>query len=175
MKNLLFVIVSFISLNSMGQNLSYDNLKNLIGERVSDFEDFFKVESSKTDDNFGDMTVYYESVKIDDYSLDIVLSTEGKNIKQITVSNSEQRTSFFKNMGSDIQKSTPEKKNYKTIYVSLVKNKTNKKTFYESINDLIEVLKNPSTNMTENHGLLESQTLNATITIDSEKSVMTVN
>jgi|GEM_PF-3885350 len=174
MKNLLFAFVSFISLNSMGQNLNYDNLKILIGERVSDFEEFFKVESSKTDDNFGDLTVYYESVKVDGYSLDIVLTTEGKNIKKITLSNSEQRTSFFKNMGTDIQKSTPEKRNYKTIYISLVKDKSGKKIFYESLNELIEALKNPSTDLTQNYGLVESHALETTITIDSEKSVLTV-
>jgi len=175
MKTLLFTLISLISLNAIGQNLSYDNLKNLIGERVSDFEETFKVESSKTDDNFGNLNVHYQAVQIDDYTLDIVLETEGKNIKKITVSNSEQRTSFFKDMGNDVQKSTPEKKNYKTIYISLAKNKSNKKTFYDSINDLIEVLKKPSTDLTENYGLLESHALKATLTINSEKTVLSVN
>jgi len=175
MKTLVFMIASLLSLNSMGQQLSYENLKNLIGERVSDFEEFFKVESSRTDDNFGNLSVHYQAVQIDDYTLDLVLETEGKNIKKITVSNSEQRTSFFRKQGLDIEKSTPAKKNYKTIYISLAKNKSNKKIFYDSINELIEILKKPSTDLTQNHGLIESQALNTTLTIDGEKSVLTIN
>jgi len=175
MKTLLLMIAALVSLNSMGQNLNCENLKNLIGERVSDFEEFFEVESSSTEDNFGNLKVHYQAVQIDDYTLDIVLETEGKNIKKIIVSNSEQRTSFFKNLGIDIQKSTPEKKNYKTIYISLVKNKSSKKIFYESINDLIEALKKPATDLTQNYGLVESNALKTTLTIDSEKSVLTIN
>lgn len=175
MKTFLFAFFTLISLNSFGQNLNCENLKNLIGERISDFEEFFQVTSSKKVDNFGNFTVYYQDVEIDDYTLEIILETEGKNIKRITVSSSEQRTSFFQNLGLDLQKSTPEKKNYKNLYISLTKNKTGKKIFYESINDLIEVLKKPTTDLTENHGLIESHLLNTTLTVDSEKSVLTVN
>lgn len=174
MKTLLLTIVSFLSLHALGQNLSSENLKNLIDERVSDFEEFFQLNPTKIDDNFGDLTVYYEAIEMDDYTVDFVLTTEGKNIKKITVTNSEQRTSFFKDMGLDIEKSTPEKRNYKTLYVSLVQNKTQRKTFYNSIKDLIEVLRKPTTDLTQNHGLIESQLLNITLTINNENSVMTI-
>src|SRR5690606_41787969 len=99
MKTLVFMIASLLSLNSMGQQLSYENLKNLIGERISDFEEFFKVESSRTDDNFGNLSVHYQAVQIDDFTLDLVLATEVNNIKKITVPISEHRTSYVHKHG----------------------------------------------------------------------------
>lgn len=174
MKILFFTIISTFSLQLMGQNLNSENLKNLIGERVNDFEEFFQLTSDKTEDNFGDLTVYYDAVELDGFTVDIVLSTAGKNISKITLANSEQRTSFFKAMGTDIEKSTPEKRNYKTIYISLTQNKSKHKTYFDSVNDLIEVLKKSSTDLTKNHGLVESQTSKITLTIDSEKSIMTI-
>lgn len=175
MRTFLLAFFSLLAFNSFGQTLTCEGLKNLIGERVSDFEEVFQITSTKKADNFGDFTVYYQGVAVDDYTLDIVLETEGKNIRKITVTNFEERTTFFKNVGLDLQKSTPEKKNYKNLYVSLTRNKTGKKTYFESINDLIEVLRKQTTDLTENHGLLESHPLNTTLTIDSEKSVLTIN
>ena len=103
------------------------------------------------------------------------VETEGKNIKRIVVVNSENRTNFFQNIAQEIEQTTPTKKNYKTVYISLVKNSTKKKIYQESISHLIDLMKKPTTNLKENHGLLESSTLNTTISIDDTASVLIVN
>lgn len=175
MKTILFIFLFIVSVGCMAQTLNYENTKQFIGERVNEFEEFYKVKSSNTEDNFGNLKVFYNHVKIEDYTLNILLETKGKNITKITIEDSEEKTKFFKNFATDIQKSTPEKKNYKTFFVALVRNKTKKKIFYESVNELIEILKNPATDLSQNYALAESQTLNSTVTLDDKKSVFVIN
>ncbi|MFV0197953.1 hypothetical protein OBK01_07035 [Empedobacter falsenii] len=175
MKNILTLLLVMLSNVIFAQNLDYKTLKQFIGNRVTELEDYYQIKSSSIDDNFGNQKVHYNSITIDPYTISLEVETEGKNIKRIVVVNSENRTNFFQNIAQEIEQTTPTKKNYKTVYISLVKNSTKKKIYQESISHLIDLMKKPTTNLKENHGLLESSTLNTTISIDDTASVLIVN
>ena len=175
MKIILSTLLLLLCSIGFSQNLDYKNLKQFIGNRVNELEDFYKVSSASVEDNFGNQKVMYNSVKIEPYTLNIEVETVGKNIKRIVVKNSENRTSFFKNIAEEIEKEAPIKKNYKTYYISLVKNSTKKKIYQESIDQLIDLLKKPTTNLKENYGLLESSPLKTTITINETESILEIN
>lgn len=175
MKSILTPLLMLLCNLIFAQNLDYKNLKEFIGNRVNELEEHYSITASSVEDNFGNLKVVYTAVNIDPYVINMEVETEGKNIKRIVVKNSENRTNFFKNIAQEIKQTTPVKKNYKTYYISLVKNSTKKKVYQESIDQLIDVLKNPKTDLTQNHGLLESNALNTTITIDNAESILTIN
>ena len=175
MRTHLLCFLTLVSINCFSQELSFKNLKNFIGERVTDFQDFYKVEATEVDDNFGNQTVLFNDILIDNYKVDIKLETEGKNIKKVEVKNSDKKTSFFKHITTEIEKETPTKKNYKTVYVSLVKNSTKKKTYFDNSSELIEVLKKSTTDLKQNHGLLESESLKTSVIINDSACILTIN
>ena len=175
MKTVLSTLLVLLCNMSFSQNLDYKNLKQLIGNRVNELEDFYKISSTSIEDNFGNQKVMYNSVKIEPYTVNLEVETEGKNIKRIVVTNSENRTSFFKNIAEEIEKEAPVKKNYKTYYISLVKKSTKKKTYQESVDQLIDLLKKPTTNLKDNYGVLESTPLKSVITINETESILEIN
>ncbi len=175
MKNNLFCLLLLLSSSSFAQNLDYNNLKQFIGNRVNELEENLNIKSTSIEDNFGNQKVFYNSVTVEPYTANIEVVTEGKNIKSIVVKNTENRTLFFYNLASEIEKNAPVKKNFKTYYISLVKNSTKKKTYQESVQNLVELLKKPTTNLKENHGLLESEMLKTKIHINDTESVLVIN
>ena len=175
MKNNLFCLLLLLSSSSFAQNLDYNNLKQFIGNRVNELEENLNIKSTSIEDNFGNQKVFYNAVVVEPYTANIEVVTEGKNIKSIVVKNTENRTLFFNNLASEIEKNAPVKKNFKTYYISLVKNSTKKKTYQESVQNLVELLKKPTTNLKENHGLLESEMLKTKIHINDTESVLVIN
>jgi hypothetical protein len=175
MKGKITCLILLLSSVVFSQNLGYENLKQFIGNRVFELEENLQISSTKIEDNFGNQKVIYDAVQVEPYTFNMEVETEGKNIKRIIVKNTENRTLFFHNLAKEIEKTTPVKKNFKTYYISLVKNSTKKKTYQESIDHLVELLKKPTTNLKENHGLLESNALNTIITINDTESVLTIN
>jgi len=157
---------------AFSQSIKYENLKNFIGNRIFEFEDFYNIQSDKIEDNFGNLTVYYNQKNIDDSVFDIILKTEEKNIIEITVINKIDRTKFFKNAGIDLENSVKSKKNYKTVYISLNKLSNKKKTFYETTEELIEKLK--TTDLNEFNGLLESEQLNSSLLINNNETILLI-
>ena len=71
MRTHLLCFLTLVSINCFSQELSFKNLKNFIGERVTDFQDFYKVEATEVDDNFGNQTVLFNDILIDNYKVDI--------------------------------------------------------------------------------------------------------
>ncbi|WP_312555308.1 hypothetical protein [Empedobacter brevis] len=175
MKSFFTLSLVLLSIYNYAQKLDYKTLKSFIGNRVVELEEYYGIQSSSIEDNFGNQKASYSDIEIAPYEINMVVETEGKNIKKITVINSKNRTSFFQNFAEEIQLASPVKKNYKTYYISLVKNSTKKKMYQESINQLVELLKKPTTDLSQNHGLLEANSLNATITIDHTSSILTIN
>ena len=170
----LVVLATFLSGILGAQSVNYEKLSEFLGNRVYEFEDYYKIKSDKVEDNFGNLTVDYKKVTIDDKTFDIVLTTEGKNINHITLSNSADRTKYFAEAAKDLEKNTEVKKNYKTLFVSIVKKQGGKKIFFDNVTELMKALRDNTYDLTQWYGLVESQPLKTNLTIDSEKTLITI-
>ena len=172
MKILNLMICLFTMQITSAQLLTYNNLKDFIGNRIYEFEDFYKIKSTDIDDNFGNLTIEYKDVEIENSIYTIIIKTTGKNIKDIEISNAKQRTDFFKRIAIELEESVKSKKNYKTIYLSIVNNKNKRKIFYDDVNQLIDRLK--ETNLNENKGYIESEQLKANLTINQTNTILKI-
>ena len=81
MKTVLSTLLVLLCNMSFSQNLDYKNLKQLIGNRVNELEDFYKISSTSIEDNFVNQKVMYNSVKIEPYTVNLEVETEGKNLE----------------------------------------------------------------------------------------------
>ena len=59
MKNILTLLLVMLSNVIFAQNLDYKTLKQFIGNRVTELEDYYQIKSSSIDDNFGNQKVHY--------------------------------------------------------------------------------------------------------------------
>ncbi|MCW3160214.1 hypothetical protein [Chryseobacterium oryctis] len=173
MKTFALIITLFLIISN-AQTVNHENLSGFLGNRVNEFEDFFKIKSTKTNDNFGNLTIDYENASIDGKTYNIQLTTEGKNINNIKVTNNVERTKYFADAAKDLEKTTEVKKNYKTLYVSIVKKATGKKIFFDNTTELMNVLRNKTYDLKDYYGLVESFPLKSTLTIDAEQTQLII-
>lgn len=172
MKVFLLLLIFSISNFSLAQNISYANLKSFINNRVNEFEEYYKITSNDIDDKFGNLTIYYTDKKIDNSEFDFIIKTEGKNIVQILVMNKLHKTGFFRTTGLDLENSLKTTKNYKTAYLYLIKKTNKRKTYFDTIDELIEQLK--LTDLNEFHGTIESEQLNTFLTINNDETKLLI-
>ena len=173
MKALIFLFTLSGAILS-AQNLNYKNLKSFIGNRVFEFEDFYKIKSTKTENHFENLSITYQEVVIDNKTFNIYLFTEGKNISKIEVSNTKEKTQYFTQQAEDLENNSEVKKNYKTIFVS-VNNKSNKKKIYfEKINELIDSLKNKKYDLKDFIAEVDCPPLKANLYLNENETHLTI-
>ncbi len=173
MKKITTIYIILLGTFCFSQQISYQNIKQFIGNRVNEFEDFYNIKSDKIDDNFGNLTVLYNNKIIDDSEYTITLKTKDKNITDIVLVNSKDRTPFFKQLALDLENTTKAKKNYKTIFYSIIKNSNKRKIYYNDVEEMITKLK--ETNLTENTGQIESEKLKSTLIINNNETILYIN